>query len=329
MFERGAENVSWLTTCPHCRTTFRVGQEQLDAHGGDVRCGKCQHVFNAKLALKPEAVLKPEPVQEPEEIPPPPEEIVLSAEETPKPEPLPEEILLPREEIVLLLEEAAAEEPAPEFLIEEEIVLGEAPEEAAVAEPLPEVSSPPESVEQAFAPTAEEVSPEKPRRNLAWLWALGGLFLLLALAVQALYTFRVELAARSPAFKPLLVQLCAALQCQVGLPRHIETLGIEGSDLQADPLRPGVLILSAVLRSRADYSQQYPLLELTLTDTADKALVRRVFTPAEYLPKGKDPAAGMPGSGEAALKLNLQLTDLQPVGYRLYLFYPQYAAGDS
>lgn len=315
--------MSWLTTCPHCRTTFRVGQEQLDAHGGDVRCGKCQHVFNAKLALKPEAELEPEPVQEPEKIPPPQEEMVLSAGETPEPEPVAEETLLPREEIVLLFEEVAAEEPAPEFLIEEEIVLGEAPEEAAAAEPLPEVLSPPESVGQAFAPTAEEVPPEKPRRNLTWLWALAGLFLLLALAVQVLYTFRVELAARSPAFKPLLVQLCGALQCRVGLPRHIETLGIDGSDLQADPQRPGVLVLSAVLRSRADYTQQYPLLELALTDTADKAVVRRVFTPEEYLPKGRDVAAGMPGSGEVALKLNLQLTDLQPVGYRLYLFYPQ------
>lgn len=306
--------MSWLTTCPHCHTTFRVGQEQLDAHGGDVRCGKCQHVFNARLALKPET--EPEP-----ESPP-----VLCA---PEPEPVVEEILLPPQEVVPPPEEIAAEEAMPEFLIEEEIVLGETPEEAAPTEPVPDVLSPPESVEQAFAATTEETPTEKPRRSLTWLWVLASLFLLLSLAVQALYTFRVELAARSPAMKPLLVQLCGVLQCRVGLPRHVETLGIEGSDLQADPQRPGVLILSAVLRSRADYAQQYPLLELTLTDTADKALVRRVFAPAEYLPKGKDPAAGIPGSGEVAVKLNLQLTDLQPVGYRLYLFYPRDAAGDS
>lgn len=301
--------MSWLTTCPHCRTTFRVGQEQLDAHGGDVRCGKCQHVFDARLALKPEA--EPEP-----ELPP-----------TPEPEPAAEEILPPQEE--MSSEEVAAEEPAPEFLVEEEIVLGETPEEGAAVEPMAEVPPLPESADQAVTPTTDDVPPEKPRRNWNWLWALATLFLLLALAVQALHAFRVELAARSPAMKPLLVQLCGVLQCRLGLPRQIESLGIEGSDLQADPLHPGVLTLSAVLRSRADYAQEYPLLELTLTDTADKALARRVFQPVEYLPRDRDVAAGMPGPGEMAVKLTLQVGDLQPLGYRLYLFYPRDAAGDS
>jgi len=314
--------VSWLTTCPHCRTTFRVGREQLDAHGGDVRCGKCQHVFDARLALKPEAEPEPEPVQEPEEIPLPQEEIVPPVEETPEAEPVQEEILPAMEEIVLPPDEAAAQGSAPEFLVEEEIVLGETPEEGPAVEPMAEVPPLPESAEQAVAPATDDVPPEKPRRNWNWLWALATLFLLLALAVQALHAFRVELAARSPAMKPLLVQLCGVLQCRLGLPRQIETLGIEGSDLQADPLHPGVLTLSAVLRSRADHAQEYPLLELTLTDTADKALARRVFQPAEYLPGDRDVAAGMPGPGEVAVKLTLQVGDLQPLGYRLYLFYP-------
>ena len=37
-----------LTRCPHCQTTFRVSQAQLDAARGKVRCGKCQQVFNAQ-----------------------------------------------------------------------------------------------------------------------------------------------------------------------------------------------------------------------------------------------------------------------------------------
>ncbi|MBP7488471.1 MAG: zinc-ribbon domain-containing protein, partial [Azospira sp.] len=38
-----------LTRCPQpeCQTTFRVTPEQLKARGGKVRCGQCQHVFNA------------------------------------------------------------------------------------------------------------------------------------------------------------------------------------------------------------------------------------------------------------------------------------------
>jgi predicted Zn finger-like uncharacterized protein len=40
-----------ITTCPQCRTAFRVTDEQLGARGGRVRCGKCTTVFNAREAL--------------------------------------------------------------------------------------------------------------------------------------------------------------------------------------------------------------------------------------------------------------------------------------
>jgi len=43
-----------LTTCPECRTTFRVSQPQLEARRGLVRCGSCRAVFNAYDTLLPE-----------------------------------------------------------------------------------------------------------------------------------------------------------------------------------------------------------------------------------------------------------------------------------
>ena len=40
-----------VTLCPGCGTTFRVNAAQLQAHGGDVRCGHCQRVFNGFATL--------------------------------------------------------------------------------------------------------------------------------------------------------------------------------------------------------------------------------------------------------------------------------------
>ena len=40
-----------VTLCPGCATTFRVNAAQLQAHGGDVRCGHCQRVFNGFATL--------------------------------------------------------------------------------------------------------------------------------------------------------------------------------------------------------------------------------------------------------------------------------------
>lgn len=41
------EAMTTSTQCPQCSTRFKISQEQLDAHQGMVRCGRCQGVFNA------------------------------------------------------------------------------------------------------------------------------------------------------------------------------------------------------------------------------------------------------------------------------------------
>jgi len=43
---------SFVTQCPHCRTSFRVSLTQLGAAHGAVRCGACLHVFNAAQQLR-------------------------------------------------------------------------------------------------------------------------------------------------------------------------------------------------------------------------------------------------------------------------------------
>lgn len=49
-----------ITKCPACATLFRVTPEQLQAHQGQVRCGRCMTVFDGLVAL---AAL-PEPMPE-------------------------------------------------------------------------------------------------------------------------------------------------------------------------------------------------------------------------------------------------------------------------
>jgi len=41
------------TQCPHCKTTFRVAQDQLKLRAGLVRCGACKEIFNGVEHLLP------------------------------------------------------------------------------------------------------------------------------------------------------------------------------------------------------------------------------------------------------------------------------------
>ena len=84
----------------------------------------------------------------------------------------------------------------------------------------------------------------------------------------------------------------------------------------------GRLTLTATLKNRAPFAQQFPLLELTLTDTADKAIVRKVLGPEAYPPRGTAIANGMAPNADVSVALALDAGDLPASGYRLYIFYP-------
>ena len=153
--------------------------------------------------------------------------------------------------------------------------------------------------------------------------AIGSLVLVLVIALQTAYFLRVEIAARTPAIKPAMQQICAALNCTLPMPQKIDLITIESSELEADPTQANIITLHALLRSRAPYAMAYPNIELTLTDTQDNAIARRTFGPAEYLAVKDDEIRGFPANRESTINLHINTTDLKPAGYRLFLFYPQ------
>jgi predicted Zn finger-like uncharacterized protein len=152
------------------------------------------------------------------------------------------------------------------------------------------------------------------------LMAAGSVVLALALAAQAAATFRNDLAARFPGMKPALSAVCSLLGCRVELPARIENLTIETGDLQT--LGNNTYQLTTLLHNQAGLAQAWPAIELALTDANDKSMLRRVFTPSEYLPKGVAPAVGFGPHAEQPVKLYFQLDQLKPSGYHIAVFYP-------
>lgn len=163
---------------------------------------------------------------------------------------------------------------------------------------------------------------DKPKRRVPnWLLGLFCLLLLLSLGGQTVYFMRTEIASNFPPAKPWLDRGCLLLGCVIELPRHVDMFVIEDSDLKDDADHEGVMVLTYVLFNRAPYPQAYPLLELTLTDTFDKPVLRHTFTPQEYLPKGTDVAAGIGAGNEASSQLHLSVSGDKPAGYRLWVKY--------
>ncbi len=297
-----------ITQCPECATRFKVSAEQLAAHNGMVRCGRCSAVFNAAEHLHDD---EPSP-QLSLPITAPEEPVTTAAQET----------------VAATPEDAGTNEPEaltqPTFLQEETLSSEPAPNEfiGPLAENTPDQSE--ALIQQMFLPEeapAEETAP--PPRQRRWPWIVGTLLALLVLLAQVVYFYRVEIAAQLPGLKPALTGYCGLLKCTIPLPKKADLMSIESSDLESDPLQTNLITLSAILHNRAAHTQAYPSLELSLTDMQDKIVARRTFTAAEYLKTGEDEKAGLAANREISVKLHLDTTDLKPTGYKLFLFYPQ------
>jgi predicted Zn finger-like uncharacterized protein len=172
--------------------------------------------------------------------------------------------------------------------------------------------------EDVMAPEIN-IHAEKP---MLWPFFLATAALMLTLAGQILFHFRGELAISTPALRPALEAFSLALGHPLPLPRHVEWVSIETSDLQIDPARNPLLVLNATLRNKASYGQAHPSLELSLTDTQNAVIARRTFGPKDYLPEPMASTGVFHAYSDTPVRLWIEAEGLKATGYRLLAFYP-------
>lgn len=174
-------------------------------------------------------------------------------------------------------------------------------------------------------PLPEFLEEEAPRPRFVVAWSLAASLALAALVLQLAYHYRSDLATLSPQIRPYLVEGCRFLDCEVRRPRRQDLLRLEYSELQADNARENLVTLHAGIRNTAPFVQDYPSLELTLTDEIGRPVARRVLRPEDYL-RGRSPASlrnGLAPGAEAALRVPIDKGELKASGYKLYHFFPE------
>jgi predicted Zn finger-like uncharacterized protein len=272
--------VSLVTRCPRCKTLFRVTPVQLQAHSGDVRCGRCMQVFDGYEAMAVEQPSAPATAVG--------EDALASAADA-------RAASIPDASIAA----GAETELMGAFAI-------------AGAEPAAMASF------TSAAGDSPGKSPRLPAQ--AAMGVAACVFLALLLVAQIAYAMRGELAARSAVMKTLISGACGFAGCSVSLPQRPELVRIEASDVRMiDASRPALIQLTATLRSYATYDLAYPALDLVLTNANEHALARRIFVPEEYLDATRDIQAGMAPHAEITVALDLDTGELNASGFRIDL----------
>jgi predicted Zn finger-like uncharacterized protein len=279
-----------MTACPACHTQFKIVPDQLRLHSGLVRCGSCNHVFDASKAL----LSVPTQVGG---VPPPNEPPVWKSKA-----------------VVQALIAKPAPEPPPQ-----------APAEAATA--LPQLithNSKDEHLVDANdlsrrdwaelnTPAHREVSAFGPLLKASfWLFTA---FLTVLAAAQIAMMSRFAIASYLPAAQPFLTALCRPFGCTVQpartlQPLTLETLTLKRTSSPEDVTQPAAYELQANISNASRLAVLAPQLELSLTNSQTQTIARRVLTTAEL--GAVSPAIG--AQSEWNIKINLRL-DPQTAGF--------------
>jgi len=185
--------------------------------------------------------------------------------------------------------------------------------------------------EPAVEPASTQDEPEfvrsaqrSSRRGFSIVFSGGALLLALFAAAQFAVIFRSELLARWPGARPTLVQLCQAFGCTVGWPTQPDQLAVIGSELQAIA-GTEVLELTAVIRNRAPFTQALPALEVTLSDTLNRPVARKVITPVDYLAAAGEPGSrideGLGAGADITIRVHFETRSVPAAGFLVYPFY--------
>jgi hypothetical protein len=122
-----------------------------------------------------------------------------------------------------------------------------------------------------------------PFATFVWFLVAAGFFALLGMQVKY---FMVDKYAQDDRYRTYLAGFCRIAQCELPPRQNPYLLTLTHTKIDLHPTQPGALRVTVKMVNEAQFSQPYPMLQLTLTDRVGRIVGRRTFTPEAYLPKG-------------------------------------------
>ena len=181
---------------------------------------------------------------------------------------------------------------------------------------------------QQAAEAAPDSADDLPDQRKPALWkkpaaqiglSLCVLAFVLGLLVQITFQERDRISAFKPGLKPWLTSLCASLGCKISPLRLVDSISIDSSALTR--LRGDTYRINLVVKNTGVVELAMPAIELTLTNSLDQPLVRRVLRPEEF---ASQLTLGAAVELPAAFTFSIKTTEASErmTGYRLIAFYP-------
>ena len=322
--------MSTVTRCPSCVTLFKVVADQLRVSQGWVRCGNCSDVFDAQMHFQSEPALaaesKPRFVDQSLVENPTFSQDASEAGHSALSRPLTAHTFLEGPAVQAEQVAKSTWHFASSLAITSATSV-EASVETPTFEPPPFDSS---GVLQHITSPSFVKSPhsQSPWHTHAMRFALAVLatMLLGGMGLQWILYHKDQIAFAEPRSATVLRTMCKPLGCVINPVRRIESLVIDSASFIKVDNRN--FRLSFLLKNTAETPLEAPLLELSLSDSQEKTVVRRVLSPAQFGLNSGLIAARSETSGLLNLSVSTDEGIENPIlpttiaGYRVLVFYP-------
>ena len=249
------------TRCPNCETIYDIDENTLASVDYTAVCCQCQQVFNAK-----NSVVSNEPVTSP------PVDYALQEPSVPagdwpgsKVEHETRPTTKPREDERAFGQHGSINK-----------------NHEAAPSPTADVPEDFTSLAAAELPAHHFSKPQKPKSKPGPLVTAGVLILALAAIAQFAWMNKKQLL-EHPQGRQLVQMVCNLGACELEQRKAIDKFVILHRNLQPSVSHPHAFSFTLSFANDADFSQQLPMLQLSLLDHNSLLLAQRRFSPDEYL----------------------------------------------
>jgi predicted Zn finger-like uncharacterized protein len=348
--------MSLVTTCPHCRTSFKLPPEHLKADEGQVRCGFCKQAFSALEDLRYIKTSEFREAADGSVVIDDMQHVLFVDDQDMLGNADAEQIGAERDGQADEFERSRAvelefendyeplDDPELDYAVEQ--FNNHKPSTAATLEHLPIslLNRTPLTNSQRKLRGIESLRPDEDAvdflsgsrssqstfaRAMHHIAGPFALLLIIALVLQAALHWRNVIVAQWPATRTTMQAFAEPFNLAISAPRSLKDLSIEGFELLPGA-QAETVILNVLLRNRTDQPVLWPAMELALTDDNADLTARRIFTPTEYLSQNllraadaeTNPALGIAGGSEHFIRLALRAEGLKLINYKMTLLYP-------
>lgn len=302
---------TFITRCPTCSQAFKLDESVLNAKEGQVRCGFCNSVFNAKehlyrsktAAATSVALMERQAEVERQGI----ANMKALASQLQGFDAVDDSTNLTR------VSATPTTAPARQEVINAPLAQDSATPVEPSLNSIPAVATKTEVVtEQEVEEDIEDDEDEdnEPKRSRTWLWFLVALIAAAGIAAQLLAMYRPMVLEKAPQMEKVYAPLCQYLKCaEVAVAEAPKTPIFSVVSQNLEKLDDKRWAIRVAVKNGSDVAQKYPALLVQLKSAKEDVLTRRQVLPESYL---EDKAATIAPQTQAEIGFAFELQEGVP-----------------